>query len=103
MSLLATLFTVVLASAGFALLVQASPLGKVRSKPFSCQTCLSGWGAIVAGALLTYCPDAPLAAVAVLALAGTGGAHALFAGSSRGQPPSGVLGEAPPPPPRAED
>jgi hypothetical protein len=32
---------------GFEALVRASPLGKIRMKPFNCRTCLAGWGAIL--------------------------------------------------------
>jgi len=35
-----------LSSTGFWALVVASPLGKIPHKPFSCDTCLCGWGSI---------------------------------------------------------
>ena len=61
-----------LGGVGFARLLQASPMGAWRVKPFSCMTCLSGWGAILtAGAVLWgYGPAEWLAA----SLAGTGAA-----------------------------
>jgi len=35
-----------IAGAGFALIIQTSPLGRLTFKPFSCRTCCSGWGSI---------------------------------------------------------
>jgi len=79
------LLVVSLAALGFTQLVRASPLGRLDYKPWSCRTCLSGWGAIFAGALgLGAVQGAALdtaaaASWALLALAGTGGAALGFA------------------------
>jgi len=74
-----------LGGVGFAVLVQASPLGLLPFKPFACRTCLSGWGSIATCAvlLLAQHPDgggviATLCLWATLSFAGTGGAHLLM-------------------------
>ncbi len=72
---LATLAEVSLGAVGFVQLVRASPLTRIRRKPFSCDTCLSGWGAIlVAGVVLTPRTIDDLALWLALSLVGTGGA-----------------------------
>ena len=71
----ATVITAGLAGIGLAFLVRASPAGRWRFKPFSCRTCLSGWGALFATYVLTpaFAPaDAHLAYTVALGLAGTG-------------------------------
>lgn len=73
-----------LAGVGFAFLVQISPLGRLPVKPFSCRTCLSGWGAIVYGFATTPGAWEELsAAVAVLAgcFPAVALAHYLYAGA----------------------
>lgn len=83
------------AGVGVAALNSASPSGLWLFKPFSCRTCMSGWGAIGAAGILlamqglpglqptqaaflapTLLPD--LILWAVLAFAGTGGAHLIL-------------------------
>lgn len=64
-----------LAAAGFALLVRASPLGRIPAKPFSCVVCLSGWGAILASGI----DNPPIRAWLVASLVGTGGGVLLLA------------------------
>ena len=108
-----------LAGVGFAWLVRASPLGGLRFKPFTCRTCLSGWGALAFG-VLRSCADpadpGPVVSVLVrygaelgiLLLAGTGGAALLFAAmdalgtiGTAPTPNAEGVADLPPPPPLA--
>jgi hypothetical protein len=71
-----------LAGLGLAFLVRASPLARVPVKPFTCRTCLSGWGAIIYGfatdpGALTSLERA--AAVLALCFPAVGLAHLLYA------------------------
>jgi hypothetical protein len=67
------------AGVGFAVLVQASPLGSIPYKPFACRTCLSGWGGIFASGWLLEVAGtmefATLATWALASFAATGLAH----------------------------
>lgn len=89
------------AGTGFALLVIASPLGRLKFKPFSCKTCLSGWGAIGASGVLLHLlhphVNTEIGMWVVLSLAGTGVAHLFLRDTSSTPVPSEVL---PPEPPR---
>lgn len=77
------------AGTGFAVLMQASPFGRIPRKPFSCRTCLSGWGSIgvswflippigVGGTITAGSLPDFLFAWFVLSLVGAGIAHVLL-------------------------
>jgi len=84
------------AGVGFAVIIQTSPLGRIPYKPFSCRTCCSGWGAILAsGLFLQVWLVAPWVAVlpyvtwCVVAFIGIGVAHVLM-GIADGRGTAGV-------------
>jgi len=88
MEVVVTVLLTALAGVGFALIVQTSPLGRIPKKPFSCRVCASGWGAILASALLlapgglfTSWPwqdMTPYMTWALVSFAGIGLAHLVF-------------------------
>lgn len=87
------------AGVGFAVLVQTSPLGRIPRKPFSCRTCLSGWGSIgvswfllgVSGVWFVERPACFVFSWFLLSLAGTGIAHVLFNIAGGGAPAAPLL------------
>jgi hypothetical protein len=68
-----TLLLLSLSAVGLWALVTASPLGRIPCKPFNCQTCLCGWGSIMATEVwaLYVEPIPPLHAI-IYAFAATG-------------------------------